>query len=572
VGFAWYPREDLSRPARGTVVVAPGGPGIATTPAEDAELLAALRRDRNLLFMDYRGTGRSGYLACEGLDVEGTASPPGAIRACAERLGRDADLYTTADAAEDLEDVRAALDVDTLDLLGFSYGTFFGQVYALTHPERVRTLTLYGTLPLDADPWDRRAARWPSQAMRDTCAGSRGCRGDGDPARDWARLVDQVRQAGEGGEGGVRIEDLVTLHQNFPSLGAGRDLVPATRAFLRGDPAPLRRLVEQSDPDLTPEQIEELESALPAIEPTFISGALNLAVLCADVDQPFDRTADPDTRRAQLEAARAALPARSFAPFTIAEWPVDASVTRPQQCVDWAVTQPAAPVVAPGTPYPDVPTLVINGAVDARTPPDQARRVAKRFPDSAFVAVPFADHSPAPQDRCALDLVARFIAAGRTGEVAPGGCASTAFRTAGPFARSLADVDPAPARDRRAGRRDRQVVTAAVATAADALARVDLVVGDSQQGLRGGTLTFDRGPGQVRVDLDGARWVADLAVNGSVTRDLESGEVIADLTVRADGGRAGTVTARWDADEADPVATTGADLGGPPLSLSVPAT
>jgi pimeloyl-ACP methyl ester carboxylesterase len=69
IGYALLPRTDTTRPAAGTIVPNPGGPG--QTAIANAGLylqaLAPLRRDRDLLLIDPRGTGQSVALSCPSL-------------------------------------------------------------------------------------------------------------------------------------------------------------------------------------------------------------------------------------------------------------------------------------------------------------------------------------------------------------------------------------------------------------------------------------------------------------------------------------------------------------------------
>ena len=75
---------------------------------------------------------------------------------CGRQLGATAEDYGTADAADDLADVLDALGIDKIDLYGDSYGTFFGQVFAVRHGDRLRTLVLDSAYPVDGpDPWYR---------------------------------------------------------------------------------------------------------------------------------------------------------------------------------------------------------------------------------------------------------------------------------------------------------------------------------------------------------------------------------------------------------------------------------
>ena len=83
-------------------------------------------------------------LACE----RGSATPWPALDA-------DPRFYTTTVAADDLDDVRAALGYDRIDLYGTSYGGTLVQYYIRQHPEHVRVAVLDGATPLDVPVRER---------------------------------------------------------------------------------------------------------------------------------------------------------------------------------------------------------------------------------------------------------------------------------------------------------------------------------------------------------------------------------------------------------------------------------
>ncbi len=132
-----------------------GGPGQGAT--ETAGLFgpsfADARRKRDLVFVDQRGTGGSNPLRC---DVEGPAGkpqtwlvdmfPPEYVDACRRKLEKIADLtlYTTPIAMDDIDEVRAALGYDKINLYGGSYGTRAAAVYMRRHPQTVRAAVLGG--------------------------------------------------------------------------------------------------------------------------------------------------------------------------------------------------------------------------------------------------------------------------------------------------------------------------------------------------------------------------------------------------------------------------------------------
>ena len=67
-----------------------------------------------------------------------------ALQAFRER-GVDLNGYTTVENADDLDALRAALGMDSVSLLGFSYGTHLGICYMRRYPQRVESSILVGT-------------------------------------------------------------------------------------------------------------------------------------------------------------------------------------------------------------------------------------------------------------------------------------------------------------------------------------------------------------------------------------------------------------------------------------------
>jgi pimeloyl-ACP methyl ester carboxylesterase len=66
--------------------------------------------------------------------------------ACSNRGGPIMDHMATADAARDLDRLRAAVGDDQLTYMGVSYGSFLGVTYANMFPDRVRALIVDGVL------------------------------------------------------------------------------------------------------------------------------------------------------------------------------------------------------------------------------------------------------------------------------------------------------------------------------------------------------------------------------------------------------------------------------------------
>ncbi|MBV9233190.1 MAG: alpha/beta fold hydrolase, partial [Candidatus Eremiobacteraeota bacterium] len=148
-------------PSHRAIAFNPGGPGAAATDnaADFADAttgaIATLHDTYDLLLVDNRGTGKSAPQNC---DFAPAAHPelyfkqlwPDAlVRACRDELAAHADLslYTTSIAADDLDDVRAALGYPKLALFGGSYGTRFYLDFARRHPDSVESIFLEGVAP-----------------------------------------------------------------------------------------------------------------------------------------------------------------------------------------------------------------------------------------------------------------------------------------------------------------------------------------------------------------------------------------------------------------------------------------
>lgn len=102
------------------LLVLSGGPGTDSRYMWAGGALATLSRDRSLIRFDQRGTGLS--------------SPATG--------GETIDLYV-----RDLEQIRQAVGVARLDLLGHSFGGYLAMAYAARYPQHVRGMVLVDSAP-----------------------------------------------------------------------------------------------------------------------------------------------------------------------------------------------------------------------------------------------------------------------------------------------------------------------------------------------------------------------------------------------------------------------------------------
>ena len=133
-----------------------GGPGQAAseTWVMIKPVLEKIRKRRDIVMIDQRGTGQSNKLQCvpDGaedlnaeIDLEFIASE---ARKCLDSLDADPRFYTTTIGMQDYERVRRAMGYEKINVMGVSYGTRAAQVYLRQFPEAVRTVTLDSVLPM----------------------------------------------------------------------------------------------------------------------------------------------------------------------------------------------------------------------------------------------------------------------------------------------------------------------------------------------------------------------------------------------------------------------------------------
>ena len=566
VGFEFYPHSEAG-PAVGTIIAQEGGPGFSTTGSRDGyvRLFTPLRTTRDIVLIDKRGTGRSSVIKCPWLQHHDSAL---AIAACGARLGKTAWLYSSAYAADDVAAVLAALGTGKVDYYGDSYGTFFGQVLAVRHPDLLRTITLDSAYPVIGETaFDPSEPDHGVPAFEKACQRSPSCAalGGSATARFDALLASLRAHPVTGmapGPTGVMqpvtanagaLFAVVALAGNSPT--AYRDIDAAGRALLgQGDAVPLLRLVAEATGD----------SAGYSPAKSFSNGEAE-AVTCADYPLLFDMRAPPAARQAEyakhLAAARANNPGL-YAPFTLDEaLHATSNPLALNACIPW----PAAPGwAAPGHPvaadarFPNVPVLVLSGELDTVTSPKEGRWTTALFPNAYFVVVHNTTHETAVGDegywvppygadlaRCAGPIVLAFVASG--GDPGDTSCALRVrpIRTVPAFASSWQNVAPAAALAGNAADASGLTLASAVAeTVGDVIARYYVTTSNFGGGLRGGGFTLHGTRRGYDFALNGLRWTQDLSVSGTITWDQIDDHVLATVSFAAPG-HSGTLTIHW---------------------------
>ena len=143
-----------SAPKPDPLLIITGGPGQSTVDfyLQMRGAFEQVRRDRDLILVDQRGTGRSasGFTCDAPADLtlsDAGEVPDGFVEECLAGLEHDPRFYTTSVAVQDLERLRAALDLPQWNIYGVSYGTRVAQHYVRRFPDRARAVILDGVVP-----------------------------------------------------------------------------------------------------------------------------------------------------------------------------------------------------------------------------------------------------------------------------------------------------------------------------------------------------------------------------------------------------------------------------------------
>lgn len=414
------------------------------------------------------------------------------------------------------------------------------------YPHLLRSVVLDSAYEArDLDPWYRTTVTTARRAFDRVCRRALGCVHGSAWARI-ARLAHRLRThpvrgrvVGTDGELHTVRVDITALVNIVNDAGYDSDpyrqLDAATRAYLaHRDTAPLLRLYAQD---------VGYDYGDYHADPRYHSDGSYFAVACTDYPQLFDMRSPQSARRRQLQRSMSRLPSNTFAPFTTREWMSVLPYTETYTgCLHWpAVTHPADPPVPEGVPLDPthVPVLILNGELDSLTPAAGGAHINRQIGSAAQHVVVANEVHLTIEDSaypCGQQLMQHFVLAPHTRLNIS--CASTIppIRAVPRFPERLRDAEPASG---HAPALLRRVASVAVAAAGDAAYRFDVIDGDRDRGLRGGTVDYSHGVAH----LSGVRYVGDARISGTV--DLRADTTKASLVVTGSGGVRQHVVVRY---------------------------
>lgn len=225
LSVAVVPALDL-KPAPDPFVPLAGGPGGSAIEFYSAYAGAFehVRRHRDILLVDQRGTGASARMDCDVDDdvIEGAFSEEKVLEAtrdCLAALPYNPRFFTTSVAVTDLEAAREALGYGPLNLYGVSYGSRVAQHFARRYPRSTRSIVLDGVVPPQVvlGPEIATEAQKALDYIFARCAADEAC---GQRFPDLAQSFARIRADLEAQPVTVEIPNPVTGHRESVDFGA----------------------------------------------------------------------------------------------------------------------------------------------------------------------------------------------------------------------------------------------------------------------------------------------------------------------------------------------------------------
>lgn len=413
------------------IVYLEGGPGGSALAGIDlwTNPVSPLLTDHDVVLLDQRGTGYSTpRLTCDPEFDAATddQSDDDLLDRCHTRLvqqGVDLDAYATAAAADDVDDLRAALGVATWPVFGVSYGTRLALELMRRHPAGVRAAVLDSTYPATVPGLEDQPRNfWTAlQALLADCRADAACdRAFPDLEARFLRAVDDLDRApatipdtdpaASPGDT-IEVDGTDLVHLVFDALYVS-ELIPdvprALDAAARGRTADAWRLLDAGSAPAAGSGPGGSDAPVPSDEPPSDSDGLFLTVSCAE-DAP--RASATGTEQAAADV-----------PEPVRHILVDDVRDQLDQCRHWPVRPQPLDLVRS-----DIPTLVLGGEYDPITPVRWGRVAADTLGRARVIEFPGAGHGIIDAGPCAERVIVAFLAApATTVDAPPPACAPVA--------------------------------------------------------------------------------------------------------------------------------------------------
>lgn len=390
------------------IIFLEGGPGGRALSGFQPWLDSGLTQNRDLVLFDQRGTGFSQPdLNCPeanwyGEADEGTAggapdSYVDAMLACRDRLvseGVDLAAYTSAASAADTHDLIRVLDYDEVNLLGISYGTRLALTMMRDFPQHIRSVVLDSPYPPNVNDYVEQAAiaNRALEQLFDACAADSAC----DTAypnleTTFSTQVERlnatpVETTTIDPETGEEYAIILDGNELFDTVDQGlyvTEIIPLLPRMIAETASNDYDLLVELSQWLLWVPIDELDSD---------SEGMFYSVMCYE-ELPFIRYEEV------VDSVKAG---DLVGDYILSNFEMDRTI-----CATWGGDS-----VDPIENEPvqsDIPTLILAGAYDPRTPPEWGRVASETLENSFFYEFPGSGHGVSLDGGCPTEITQLFL-------------------------------------------------------------------------------------------------------------------------------------------------------------------
>jgi pimeloyl-ACP methyl ester carboxylesterase len=384
-------------PDQGPVFYMAGGPGEAATELAVLVMSWGDSDEHDVVLVDERGTGEGNRLDCESRNSDNDLEAylngpfdPATARTCRDELQKKWDLsqYTTPNFADDIDEIRAAMGYDKININAGSFGTYAAQIYMRRHGEHARTAYLASVdiLSNRVPLYHASSAQIGLDQLFKDCDEDAACHAAYPKLReDFAMLMNKVR------------EQPVAAFVHHPVTGARTEIHLTERTF-----ADCIRVMMYRTPRDVPFLIEQAvagdfspfaEAGLKANRGVYSGGGMGIhyCITCNEfVSRIRPDEVEPATQGSYLGS-----------------WRVKDQMAA---CKDWPKTELPANYFEPFKL--ETPIVLVSGSEDSAVPPKWGEEGKSFMPNAIHVVVPGGAHTP--ENACTRSIRHQLFRTGTT--------------------------------------------------------------------------------------------------------------------------------------------------------------
>ena len=371
-----------------------GGPGQAAVELAAGLRMAfsEIRKTRDIILVDQRGTGKSHALECEEISVDKNVYQmipedfsEQEIKDCIAEFSGDLSQYNSENAIRDFDAVRDALGHEQINIYGGSYGTRAGLVYMRMFPESLRSVVLDSVGPIEVPiGLFGQSSAQSFNLVLDHCQQEEACN------NAYPNLADEFNQLM------TRLEEKpVSIAIPHPRLGTNTEFVISKSKMLG---TIFQQLYSVPSRALIPLIIHQ----------AYLNNYMPLAGLIAMTDGVqmvytgllFNITCNEDFPRITEQMSTKDAD-NNFGGN-------DSQFAFKKACGIWPQYRPSDDFYQAVTA--DIPTLILSGGLDPVTPPSNGDYPAATLPNSHHIVVDNVSHGVATSTgKCGVLMINEFL-------------------------------------------------------------------------------------------------------------------------------------------------------------------